>query len=67
MTQQDRIEMMAWIDKLKTLEGRENYKEKMKCDDEQVNREITLAQNILKEEYEYDDLVRQISEKIGLR
>lgn len=67
MTEQDRIEMRAWIDKLRTLEGRENYKTKMKCDDEQVDREIQLANNMLAEEYKYDDLVRQISEKIGIR
>ena len=67
MTGEERVEMIKWIERLKTLEGRESFKRTMKCDDKAVDYEIALAQNVLKEEYEYQDLVRQLNEQYGVR
>lgn len=66
MTREERVEMIKWIEKLKSFEGRESFKRTMKCDDKAVDYEIDLAQRVLKEEYEYQDLVRQLNEQYGV-
>ena len=67
MTREERIEMINWIERLKTLEGRESFKRTMKCDDKAVDYEIDLAKRVLKEEYEYQDLVRQLNSEYSVR
>ena len=57
LSTQDKMELKKWIEKLRSIEGRSSFKNTMKCKDEDVDYEISLAERVLKEDEDYYEMM----------
>ena len=65
MTAEDKKELEKWIQRLRSSQGRESFKKTMHCDDAAVDYEIDLAERVLKEDAEYEALVKTMGARLS--